>query len=110
MNKSLWLIPIALMAIGCGSKAPETEASPQVSTTSPAPPGAGDISPTTTAPIPNAPVTGGTSLGEGGGGVAQSVKNKAKDTAANPGASSSLGNPTGNDDSPPDDGMDDQGH
>lgn len=110
MKKSLWLIPIAALAIGCGSKAPEPEASPKVSTTSPAPPGAGDISPTTTAPIPNAPVTGGTSLGEGGGGVAQSVKNKAKSTAASQGASSSLGNPTGENEAPPDDGMDDQGH
>lgn len=115
MKKSLWILPLLVFGAGCGSKPVAPEAKPGM--TANAPPGAagqptssgGDIAPTTMAPLPNAPITGGTDLGGGGGGVQQAVKDKAKDVAAGQGQGS-LGNAPDQNDQQDDGGQDDQGN
>jgi len=91
--KSTLLALLAVLAIcGCQSSSPEpaaqpTEGNPPAQTNA----GGGDgIAPMTTAPVPNAPVSGSDSLQGGGSGVGSAAKGRAKDVAAQA-SGSSLG-------------------
>lgn len=92
---------VALVAVfGVGCSKPPAEKEPDKSAATSLPPGGtpnGDVKPMTTTPIPNAPVSGGTSFGDGGGSLGTAAKGKAKDVAQSSG-SGSLGNPDNQDD------------
>jgi hypothetical protein len=112
MKSLVALALLAIVAVGCSSKEPEVKA-PEKQGTASLPPGgvvgggsgSGDITPMTPSPIPNAPVSGGTSLGDGGGSVGIAAKAKAKEVAGNAGQGS-LGNPSNPDSQDDDDSGD----
>ena len=89
-------LALTVIAAGCSSPAPEASTTPQADK-GPLPPGGvsgnsgTEIAPMTPTVTPNAPVSGGTSLGDGGGSVGIAAKSRAKDVAGNAG-SGSLGN------------------
>lgn len=99
--KSIVLLVLAgVLLVGCAPKEPVAEPNPTGTTALP-PGGAaggstGDIAPMTPTPIPNAPVSGGSSLGDGGGSVGIAAKSKAKEVAGNA-SQGSLGNPDNQD-------------
>lgn len=92
MRNFLFLLAVAAICVGCSSEPQATVSTPANSSANLPPGGAGggsDIAPMTTAPVGTAPISGGNNIGEGGGGVQQAIKDKAKQTANNP--STTLG-------------------
>lgn len=83
----------ALVLVGCQSSTPEPAAQPADANQPAAQTNAGGgdgITPMTTTPVPNAPVSGSESLQGGGSGVGTAAKGRAKDVAAQA-SGSSLG-------------------
>lgn len=71
---------LATLVLGCdkpSDETPEAAAAPAAQASPPAADGAG-IAPMTTAPIPNAPISGSESVQGGGSGVGQVAKDRAK--------------------------------
>jgi hypothetical protein len=86
MRNFLFLVAVIALCTGCGSE-PQASASTPANKSANLPPGGSggsDIAPMTTAPVGTAPISGGNNIGEGGGGVQQAIKDKAKQTANNP--------------------------
>lgn len=77
--KHLFLLSaLALGIAGCNQPADEPPAAPAPEQTQAAGSGAGDITPMTPTPMPNAPVAGGENLQGGGSAVGQIAKDRAR--------------------------------